>query len=309
MNQPKPIFIIGAPRSGTSITTWALGQHPNIQPMPETAWIASSAVGAFLSFAKGSERGKFSHLSNVDFPLEAFMAHMGTASDKIVNDAFERRCKLLYGEKFRETGIEAKVRPKNRPAGMQLLRSIEDPKSRWVDGTPLNTQFLWGLKLMFPDARFLHLLRAPEEVGASLLNFDDAGGISQPAKEALHTWSTHTENASLALKAFGPETVLTVRYETLIDDQEHSIRTILDFLSEPYSPHCLQPYDNKINSSKVDDKREDLQTQIRKLSDYRQAKALHASADQPARSDEDAASALDLLKQRFLDHCFHRTLI
>jgi hypothetical protein len=69
MKAARPIFIIGAPRSGTSITTWALGQHPNIQPMPETAWIASLAVGGYLSHVKGSERGRYSHLSNVEFPL------------------------------------------------------------------------------------------------------------------------------------------------------------------------------------------------------------------------------------------------
>ena len=51
---PRPIFIIGAPRSGTSITTWVLGQHPNIQTMPETGWIASMGVAAFLSDRKGS---------------------------------------------------------------------------------------------------------------------------------------------------------------------------------------------------------------------------------------------------------------
>ena len=32
----KPVFIIGSPRSGTSILTWALGQHPNLYPLEET---------------------------------------------------------------------------------------------------------------------------------------------------------------------------------------------------------------------------------------------------------------------------------
>ncbi len=41
MHEPinRPIFVVGSPRSGTSILTWCLGQHPNIFPVPESNWI------------------------------------------------------------------------------------------------------------------------------------------------------------------------------------------------------------------------------------------------------------------------------
>src|SRR5258707_13348198 len=35
----KPILIVGAPRSGTSILAWCLGQHPNILPQEESNWL------------------------------------------------------------------------------------------------------------------------------------------------------------------------------------------------------------------------------------------------------------------------------
>ncbi|PYX06405.1 MAG: hypothetical protein DMG88_18450 [Acidobacteria bacterium] len=32
----KPIFIVGSGRSGSTILTWRLGQHPNIIPQEES---------------------------------------------------------------------------------------------------------------------------------------------------------------------------------------------------------------------------------------------------------------------------------
>ena len=40
----KPIFVVGSPRSGTSILAWCLGHHPNIFPVPESNWMGDFAV-------------------------------------------------------------------------------------------------------------------------------------------------------------------------------------------------------------------------------------------------------------------------
>jgi hypothetical protein len=306
MNPPRPIFIIGAPRSGTSITTWALGQHPNIQPMPETAWIASLGVGAFLSHAKGSERGRFSHLSNVEFPLAPFMARIGEAVDAIVHDVFDERRRIFYGEAVRDPSWSLPERVAHSP--MHIQRSGNDPKRRWIDGTPMNTFYLWALSEMFPDARFIHNLRRPDEVATSLEGFDRVGARALALRQGLKTWMAHTENAWYGERAFGRERAYRLDFHRLASEPETLFREICTFLGEEFSPDCLLPLREKLNSSEVDDRRERNLERLRRSPSFRRAEELYRMvSDHPVEApDQDA---LEILRQRFLDYCRDRALV
>lgn len=303
----RPVFIIGAPRSATSAMVWAIGQHPNIQPMPETAWIASFAIGSYLSHLKGSERGRFSHLSNVDYPLEPFLQRLGQAVDNIVKDVFAARCERFYGD-YRASG-KLPVNPDNPNAHLQIMRAVDDPKQRWIDGTPLNTQYLWILARMFPQARFIHNLRRPDEVVTSLEGFATVGADPQPLEEGLATWIQHTENAWLAERAFGSERVFRIDFRRIADEPADLLREVLSFLGENFDEACLAPLRQRLNSSEVDERREDNLTRLRELSAFRTAESLYGQIAAAAIDSEPDAQAEVILKQRFLDYCNQRSLV
>lgn len=304
---PRPIFIVGAPRSGTSITDWAIGQHPNIQPMPETAWIAAMAVGVQQSFLIGSERGRFSHLSNVALPQEPFFQRMGEAIHNVVMDVFEERMTRLHGD-WRQLG---EIRnPADHPNPELLLRRhSSDPKTRWIDGTPMNSMYAYGIAQLFPKAQFLHLVRRPHEVVTSLANFDAVGGIRHQIREAIQNWLDHTTCAFQLQKALGPQRVYTAYFDDMTANPRAYFGGILKFLGEDWSEDCLAPLKQKINSSQVDGQREKIRSAIEGDDLYLKANRLYDEiAAYPADAKPDSG-ALAELRARFEQHAMDRRLI
>jgi hypothetical protein len=304
---PRPIFIVGAPRSGTSISDWAIGQHPNIQPMPETAWIAAMAIGVQQSYLIGSERGRFSHLSNVALPQEPFFRRMGEAIDNVVKDVFEERMTRLHGD-WRQLGEIRNPAGHSNPE-LLLRRHSSDPKTRWIDGTPMNSMYAYGIAQLFPEAQFLHLVRRPHEVVTSLANFDAVGGIKHQISEAIQNWLDHTTSAFKLQKALGPQRVYTALFDTMTSDPRSYFAGILNFLGEEWSEDCLAPLKQKINSSQVDGQREKIRAAIDRDPLYQRALRLYEEiAAYPTDAKPDAG-ALQELRARFEQHAMDRRLI
>src|SRR2546427_10785508 len=82
----KPIFIVGSPRSGTSILTWCLGQHSNILVQEESNWIGRLAVQIGAAYELGTARGERSQLSALDVSRADFFARFGASINQLILD-------------------------------------------------------------------------------------------------------------------------------------------------------------------------------------------------------------------------------
>jgi hypothetical protein len=113
--------------------------------------------------------------------------------------------------------------------------------------------YICGLRKLFPNARFIHIFREVDAVVRSMLNFHRVAGTQLVAdqKAAYKYWLRTVKACVQAEQAYGPNVVRRVRHSALVENPEPAIRSLLDFLEEPYDPKCLEPLAERINSSKV----------------------------------------------------------
>jgi hypothetical protein len=240
----KPIFVVGSPRSGTSILAWCLGHHPNIFPVPESNWIGDFAANVAVAHQIGSARGRLSILSAMDIRDDEFFAAFGRSINELV----------VGHRRHLEINRENSNSPsKINQQWLEATSMTAGPKTRWVDGTPEYSLHICGLRKLFPQARFVHVFRDVDAVVRSMVNFHRATGIQLVANEedAYKYWLRAVRGCLKAEEAYGPRVVYRLRYTALVESPELALRSLLDFVAEPYSAKCLDPLSQRINSSNV----------------------------------------------------------
>ena len=234
----RPIFVVGSPRSGTSILTWCLGQHPNIFAVPESNWMGDFVVNAAVVHQVGAARGHLSTLSAMDISRDELLANFG----RTINDLI-----LSHRSDLERTRAAIPSLPEF------MRRSLSGAKTRWVDGTPEYSLHIYALKKLFPEAVFIHILRDVRDVVRSMLNLHRLAGVQLVAneEEAYRYWLRAVKACVQAERAYGSNVVRRLPYNALIDHPESAIRSMLDFVGEPFSARCLEPLSCQINSSDV----------------------------------------------------------
>ena len=287
----KPIFVVGSPRSGTSILAWCLGHHPNIFPVPESNWIGDFAANVAVAHQIGSARGRLSILSAMDIRDDEFFAAFGRSINELV--VGHRRHLEINRE---NSNGQSKINQQ----WLEATSMTAGPKTRWVDGTPEYSLHICGLRKLFPQARFVHVFRDVDAVVRSMVNFHRGTGIQLVANEedAYKYWLRTVRGCLKAEEAYGPHVVYRLRYTALVESPELALRSLLDFVGEPYSAKCLDPLSQRINSSNVplDFKPDDSRTDPLIV---KEARRLSTEIEQTCQPSQQSSAIADELQSEF----------
>ena len=219
MSPARPVgpatFIVGHPRSGTSLLRSLLDGHPELTVLPFETHLMDWATAADPTAALLERTRLWSTLHDhmPDIPRERVEAEL--------RDAFS-------GAGSPEERLTALVR------GWAGLTG-GDPRRRWVEKTPrhlyeLNTFFRW----FGPEARAVILVRDPRDVMASQLKQDPSRSVlamsltCRVAHEAVRDWVSS-------------ERVRVVAYEDVAADASAVMGPLCDFLGLARDPAASVP--------------------------------------------------------------------
>ncbi len=105
---------------------------------------------------------------------------------------------------------------------------------RWGDKTPYHIWHVAEMAQIFPDALFLCMVRHPGGTTASVQSRFD-----WQVPHAVNAWVR--QNTEIALRAVQlPGRFALLRYEDLVLDPETSLRELLEWMGEPWTPRLLE---------------------------------------------------------------------
>jgi hypothetical protein len=213
-------FFVGVARSGTTLLRAMVDSHPDITIPPESWFVTELAA---------CRRG---YETPHGFDVERF------ATDVVSHERFAR-----WG--ISEDDLRAAVRdaaPRDYCSAIRSVFShwtIRQGKQRYGDKTPGYLTELALIAALFPEARFVHLIRDGRDVA---LSYSDELGV--PVVNAIRLWRGRVRAGREAGRALGDARYREIRYEDLVADPDATLRAVCTFIGLRFSDRMLRHWEH-----------------------------------------------------------------
>lgn len=216
------IFLVGCPRSGTTLLQSFLSAHPDIASFPETHFfrylISSWPWVRFLGIVSLSRRR---HLK------------------EIVQELAKNRI-----EEFRYDENQLLVRKQAR-VFVSLLDDLSNKQGKkiWIEKTPRHLHYISNIENIVEGVKFIHIVRNGPDVVASLFEvtrkYPNIWGGARSIDQCISRW---VEDIKINLKYLKKNNHMLVRYEWLADDPSFVLEEICGFIGIPFDNKMIQEY-------------------------------------------------------------------
>lgn len=220
------LFIVGCARSGTTLVHRIVDAHPEIAITAEMHWISH-----YVNYFKNqnrlvtpelvSELTRHKRFAQFEIPREQFEALLGSG-EALPYPTFLNRVFGLYGK------------IKNKPL-------VGNKTSGYVRRIP-------ALHALWPQAKFVHIIRDGRDVCLSVLNWKKAERTAgryasweeDPVSTTALWWERKVRKAREDGATLGPGLYHEMHYEDLVEDPERECKRLCEFLGVPYDDAMIR---------------------------------------------------------------------
>ena len=213
-----PLFIIGMPRSGTKLFRELLNGHSQISIPPVETDFLPYWVKKWSSFGDLSDPVQFSEFyrSVINYPY--FIYRKNQVGSIISEQSWYQWCK-----NYTPAGVfEALMR---HDAGLDY-----NSEGIWGDKSPAYITHMPLLKELFPQAKFIHIIRDVRDYCLSLHK-----GWGRNMLRAAQRWADSITQPQKDAQGFATD-YLEIKYEELLNNPEPTLTKCCEFLGVPFEP-------------------------------------------------------------------------
>lgn len=216
---PPFLFVVGCGRSGTSVLRRVLDGHSQLAVAHEGRFVAPLS------------RRRARYERDDGFDVEGF------AADLLADPAVPGNLGLSV-EDLRAALDGAPVL--DYPDAVRRVfgfYAARQGKPRYGDKMPAYVLRMPALAELFPEARFVHIIRDGRDVALSTMAIP---GRREDAVRLGLEWEHRVDEGQRAGRNLGPARYREVRYEALIDDPAVNVAGLCEFLDLAYEPEMLR---------------------------------------------------------------------
>ena len=229
------LFIVGCPRSGTTLLQRMVDAHPLIAVTHEQHWIPRY------------------------FNERIGLTPEGLVTPDLIPSLFEQRRFAISQLEMDREEIESLVPPDAPVLFSEFVTSLFDlygerkGKRLVGDKTPGYVKELLTLHSLWPRARFIHIIRDGRDVCLSVMNWKKVNLVADrfvtwaedPVSTTALYWKRHVQRGREAGRSLGPALYYEIRYESLVDDPAEESAKLCAFLEVPYDEAMLQFHEGR----------------------------------------------------------------
>jgi len=217
-DQPQPVFVVGMNGSGTTMLLDCLDNHPDLFGFRRETRVIPYFIGKLDSYGELAVDENFARLWDDFRSIPDFVQ---------VN------------------GGEPPPKPREWRSAPRTFAAVVDGtfmyfagqagKARWCEKTPMHALHIGKLAILFPGAKFLHIIRDGRSCAAS---FHRRWGHTP--EFTVYRWKNVVREARRQGGAID-DRYFELRYEDLVQDAEFWMKKICIFLGVPYNESVLLP--------------------------------------------------------------------